>query len=101
MRAMKQDNKVVTVESLKNAKPVSFCMEFLAFLIKKFEDTVSLEIILVEILFHLEPHNLAHIPQTSSWRLILANIKYLYEAYCKTATSRINCCGVWRPLVSK
>jgi hypothetical protein len=55
-----------------------------------------LEIILVGILFHLEPHSLAHILQTSSWRLILANIQYLYEAHCKTATSRINCCGVWR-----
>lgn len=68
---------------------------------KEFEDTVSLEIILVEILFHVEPHNLAHIRQTSSGRLILANIKYLCEAYCKTATSRINCCGIWRSLVSK
>jgi len=31
MRAVKQDNKVVTVESLKNAKSTSFCMEFWPF----------------------------------------------------------------------
>jgi len=88
MRAVKQDNKVVTVESLKNAKSTGFCMGILAFLVKKFENTVSLEIILVEILFHLEPHNIFHIPQTSLWRLILANIKYLYETYCKTCNQQ-------------
>jgi len=31
MRAVKQDNKVVTVESLKNAKSTGFCTEFWPF----------------------------------------------------------------------